>query len=220
MKPILNTLRYTTGILMLGGALTLGLYGLSSINNLSFADEDDDDHERSNRYSETSEKSYNQEGSYKKERSSKNIESTPTPGTTTADAAAYKAECGSCHIAYPAHFLPARSWHAIMTTLDDHYGDDATVSDTAQANILAYLSAHSASNHSRMMASIRDNVTPMRITKLPYYKRKHSEVPERLVQGNPDVRSFSQCDSCHKNAAKGKFDEDDVVIPGYGRWDD
>ena len=45
MKPILNTLRYTTGILMLGGALTLGLYGLSSINNLSFADEDDDDHE-------------------------------------------------------------------------------------------------------------------------------------------------------------------------------
>jgi hypothetical protein len=70
------------------------------------------------------------------------------------------------------------------------------------------------------MRSLGFNDTPIRITELPYFTRKHREVPERMVSGNPDVGSFTQCDACHKDAAKGKFDEDTVVIPGFGRWDD
>ncbi|WP_372737254.1 hypothetical protein [Neptunomonas sp.] len=50
--------------------------------------------------------------------------------------------------------------------------------------------------------------------------RKHDEIPDRLVEGNPDVGSFSNCNVCHEGAAKGDFDEDRAIIPGYGRWDD
>ncbi|WP_372742464.1 hypothetical protein [Neptunomonas sp.] len=50
--------------------------------------------------------------------------------------------------------------------------------------------------------------------------RKHDEIPDRLVEGNPDVGSFSNCNVCHEGAAKGDFDEDRAIIPGFGRWDD
>ena len=45
--------------------------------------------------------------------------------TTRADGHRYqatdpvwKAECGSCHIAYPPALLPAASWRAVMSGLD------------------------------------------------------------------------------------------------------
>ena len=107
-----------------------------------------------------------------------------------------------------------------MASLDNHFGDDASLDAATQAEILSYLSAHSASNHTRYLKGLAYNETPQRITELPYFKRKHREVPERMVTGNPQVGSFSQCDSCHKDAAQGKFNEHTVVIPGFGRWDD
>ena len=43
MKAILTFMRFSAGSLLLGGALTLGLYGLTTASNQSWADEDDDD---------------------------------------------------------------------------------------------------------------------------------------------------------------------------------
>jgi len=40
------------------------------------------------------------------------------------------------------------------------------------------------------------------------------------VTGNPTVKSISQCDACHTDAERGTFNEHDINIPGYGRWDD
>jgi hypothetical protein len=205
MKPLLDVIRYATGTLLLGGALTFGIYGLVSINNQSFAD--DDKHE------------YRSPDVNKEEKADIKRFS-DTPGINMADVSAYQEECGSCHLAYPAKLLPARSWHQIMTTLPDHFGDDASLEPQLQADILAYLSANSASNKSRMISGVHDNAVPERITTLPYFKRKHHEIPERMVQGNPKVGSFSQCDACHGDAAKGKFSEHTVDIPGFGRWDD
>ena len=202
MKAILTFMRFSAGSLLLGGALTLGLYGLTTASNQSWADEDDDD----DRYE------YRGSGYAR--------EPIPPPGTSNADASLYKQECGSCHVAYPAKFLPSYSWLQIMNTLDDHYGDDASLDDASRAEILAYLSAHSASQHSRYLRSVSYGETPTRITELPWFQRKHDEVPRRLVQDNPEVGSFSQCDACHQRAAEGQFDEDTVVIPGAGRWDD
>jgi hypothetical protein len=64
------------------------------------------------------------------------------------------------------------------------------------------------------------NQDPPRITQTRYFLRKHDEVPMRLVSGNPEIGSFSNCQACHVGAAKGSFDEDDVRIPGVGRWED
>ena len=35
----------------------------------------------------------------------------------------YQEECGACHFAYDARFLPARSWEKIMATLDKHFNE-------------------------------------------------------------------------------------------------
>jgi len=59
-----------------------------------------------------------------------------------------------------------------------------------------------------------------RISETRYFRHEHHEIPERLVAGNPEVRSFSQCDACHRGAHDGVYNDDEVVIPGVGRWDD
>jgi len=56
---------------------------------------------------------------------------------------------------------------------------------------------------------------------VPYIKRKHSEIPKRLIQDNKKVRSLSNCLNCHTQAKeKGVFDDDTVFIAGHGEWDD
>ena len=48
-------------------------------------------------------------------------------------------ECSACHMAYPPSLLPARSWSAIMTGLDDHFGENAMLDEATRAEIEAYL---------------------------------------------------------------------------------
>lgn len=51
---------------------------------------------------------------------------------TVQASANWKAECGSCHIAFEPGLLPSESWVKMMAGLDKHFGADATV--TAQVN--------------------------------------------------------------------------------------
>ena len=55
---------------------------------------------------------------------------------------------------------------------------------------------------------------------IPYFIHEHDEIPKRMIVDNQQVNSLSQCDTCHKDAIKGDFNEDRVVIPGFGPWDD
>lgn len=146
-------------------------------------------------------------------------------GVATVSDAVYSEECGSCHMAYPAGLLPARSWSALMTGLDDHFGDNAELNDPTRQHIIDFLLANSAdrSNYRRSQkfaASIASSDTPVRITQTPYFRREHHEIPARLVGPNAEVKSFSQCNACHADAEKGSFNEHDINIPGVGRWDD
>ena len=136
----------------------------------------------------------------------------------------YTQECGSCHFAYPPGLLPGASWDKIMSELDQHFGDNAEMQSQTKQTLLAYLKDNSADRaNSRLskkfMRSMRGQI-PVRITQVPYFKHEHDEVPERLVKGNPEVKSLSHCDKCHQNASQGSFNEHDVKIPGHGRWDD
>lgn len=144
----------------------------------------------------------------------------------------YRQECGSCHMAYQPGLLPALDWARIMApaSLADHYGDDASLSDPPRAEIASYLVAHSADQgtHSRSRAfALLDPATGAetdaalpRITRTRYFIHEHHEIPERLVTGNPDVASFSQCNNCHLRANDGIYNEDQVSIPGFGHWED
>jgi hypothetical protein len=131
----------------------------------------------------------------------------------------YRTECEACHLAYPAKLLPANSWSIIMTQLDEHFGENAELDTDMAADITKYLMSNAGAEGRGMLKRITDPA-PLRITDLPSFVRKHDEVPDRLVTGNPDVGSFSNCNVCHEGAVKGDFDEDRINIPGYGRWDD
>jgi len=137
----------------------------------------------------------------------------------------YQNECAACHFAYPPVFLPERSWLKIMSSLDDHFGENAELDADTQTKITRYLQDNAADQSSNrfsrsVLRSIRHVDTPLRITKTPFFEHKHREIPTRMVSGNAKVRSFSNCLSCHSMAEKGRFDEDDVRIPDFGRWED
>ncbi len=137
----------------------------------------------------------------------------------------YAKECGSCHFAYQPGLLPARSWKKIMNTLENHFGDNAELDAETQKALTAYLVANSADTSSfkasgKILNSIKEGDTPLAISKTPYFVRKHREVPERMVKGNDQVKSFAHCAKCHTAADKGSYDEHGVVIPGFGKFED
>jgi mono/diheme cytochrome c family protein len=119
----------------------------------------------------------------------------------------YTAECASCHTAYAPGLLPAKSWQGIMTSLEKHYGSDASMDARSTAEIAAWLQSNAAG--SRKFSEVPpDN----RITSTDWFTRKHREV-RKDVWLRPAVKSKSNCTACHQQAAKGDFDEDSVTIP-------
>ncbi|MDH3354060.1 MAG: diheme cytochrome c [Chromatiales bacterium] len=145
-------------------------------------------------------------------------------GVTPVNNQPYIDECGSCHFAFQPGLLPARSWKKLMGGLDDHFGENAEFDSADAQKILNYLVAGAADTSSAHRSqsinnSIPRNSAPLRISETRYFLRKHDEIPPRYVTGNPKVGSFSNCEKCHTEAAKGSFSEHGVHIPGVGRWD-
>jgi hypothetical protein len=148
-----------------------------------------------------------------------------TSGVTPPENPLYEKECGSCHYAYPPSLLPQRSWQAIMSGLDDHFGDNAELDSQNHQAIALYLQDNSAEQSAdrrskQMLRGLSAQQTPLRISELPRFKHEHDEVPKRVFQNNPELTSLSQCPACHRDAKDGYFSERHINIPGYGRWDD
>ena len=182
----------TLGSVLMGGILVFSLYGIG--NTIASGD---------------NERKWEHEGdSFDK--------------TMTVDNIVYVDECGSCHMAYPAQMLPSESWRKIMNGLDDHFDENAELDVESQKAIEEYLQGSSeyGSGKYRKMFRNLGNQSPLRITELPYFRHEHDEIPSRFLKDNDKLTSLSQCNACHRNAEKGWFDEDDVFIPGVGRWDD
>ncbi|GAB1232738.1 diheme cytochrome c [Ferrigenium sp. UT5] len=140
--------------------------------------------------------------------------------------AAYQEECGSCHFAYQPGLLPSPSWEKLLNdkALSDHFGENAQLDADTLATIRAFALENAADKsyykRARKIAVATENEAPLRITEVRYIKRKHHEIPEKMIKGNKDVKSLSYCDACHTRAKDGVFDEDTVRIPNYPDWDD
>ena len=137
----------------------------------------------------------------------------------------YQEECGACHFAYPPGLLIEASWRQLLTekALEDHFGENAELDSETLNELWSYVFQRAAdksySKRSRKIAYAsqgRSNL--LRITDVPYIKRKHYEIPEELISGNDKVRLLSQCNACHTKAEQGDFDDDSVWIPDYGTW--
>jgi len=117
-----------------------------------------------------------------------------------------KAECGSCHIAYPPQLLPARSWRALMAGLDKHFGTDASVDPQTAAAITAFLEQNAGREHLSSAQPV------LRISETRWFVHEHDEV-SGTVWKSPKVKGPSNCAACHSNAEQGDFSEHSVHIP-------
>jgi Dihaem cytochrome c len=77
-----------------------------------------------------------------------------------------------------------------------------------------------ADDNEHMWRATRDQTPPLRITETDYFLGQHYEIPAKMVTENPEVKSFSRCAACHTQADQGSFNEHQVRVPGYGRFED
>lgn len=132
-------------------------------------------------------------------------------------AALWKAECASCHMAYPPGLLPERSWRRIMSELEKHFGQNASVDAATAKSILNYLVENSAERgtsrrSARFLGAIPAAETPLRITENAYFSREHREVAPDVWK-LPKVGSAANCNACHSDADQGTFSGRNVRIP-------
>ena len=105
----------------------------------------------------------------------------------------YKAECGSCHVAYPPGLLPASSWQQLMARLDKHFGSDASLEAKLHDEIGRYLAANAGRRAAPPGAEPR-------ITQTRWFLKEHrKEIP---AGKNP-----ADCASCHKGADNGIYED-------------
>lgn len=143
-----------------------------------------------------------------------------TKGVAPVTNELYADECGACHFPYQPGLLPEQSWKKIFDAkqLDDHFDDNAELDEDVREALLKYAIANSADKSwykrsRKIMASLEKSQYPLRITELPYIKKKHREIPIEQIRDNKKVNSLSYCDNCHTKASQGIYDDDTVSIP-------
>lgn len=130
----------------------------------------------------------------------------------------WRSECAtSCHGAFHPTLLPAESWKRIISGLDDHFGDSAGVDEQSKNRILSYLLAASSDRSvteasKKLLYSIPKGEVPLRITEVPYWADKHSEI-DPDVYARKSITSKSNCKACHPGADLGSFEDKDISVP-------
>lgn len=119
----------------------------------------------------------------------------------------YQQECASCHMAYLPGLLPADSWQRIMSSLDKHYGIDASLDAQTAREIDQWLRANAAT-FKRAKEAPADN----RITRSAWFTREHHEISADVWK-RASVRSRANCNACHARAEQGRFSEHQVRVP-------
>jgi hypothetical protein len=107
-----------------------------------------------------------------------------------------KKECGECHMAFQPALLPAESWRKIMASLEDHFGEDASLEADFTVEIEAYLVENAG----------RGDGTKLRVTEQRWFRHEH-DFPDPVWQ-KPEVRSRANCEACHRDAARGSYEDD------------
>ena len=140
---------------------------------------------------------------------------------------AYSEDCGECHFAFQPGLLPERSWRIMMepAELEEHFGEFVEFEEPRRQELLAYIVADSAeksltSLSEKILSSIPQGESPLRITETNFYTRKHEDIPAKeAVLENEKVKSFANCEVCHEGGAeKGIYVEVDE-IPGFGAYE-
>lgn len=128
---------------------------------------------------------------------------------------AYASECSDCHEAYNPTLLPAASWQHLMATLDDHFGEDASLDPATTQRIGTWLQAHAAESADTLAAHVMRRVSaehPDQITATRFWKWMHGNIPEETFK-SAAVGSRGHCSACHADAAAGLFRPASISVP-------
>ena len=120
-----------------------------------------------------------------------------------------KNECSACHFAYPASMLPAASWERIMGSLENHFGEDASLDTETIQHITKYLVAQAGDTElwsSKFILGLDRLNPPVRITKTKYWITQHPAISEEKLQsGLAGLKS--NCAVCHLLAEDGYYEK-------------
>ena len=137
----------------------------------------------------------------------------------------YIKECGSCHFPYQPGLLPSNAWNKMMTNLENHFNNDASLNEANLQTLTKYLNDNSAEKNmqykrsNRIVSSLAKNQIPDSISTTPYMIKKHREIRKDLIT-QPEVKGLFNCMACHTTADKGNYSERDIKIPNFGKWED
>ncbi len=131
----------------------------------------------------------------------------------------YAKECGSCHLAYPPSLAGAATWSAVMADLANHFGENASLDISTTTQLENWLQANSAEHWDTRAANafrIANPADPQRITATASWVRLHQDVPDAVFK-SAKVGGKSSCSACHRDAAIGRFDPQQISIPREAR---
>jgi hypothetical protein len=127
----------------------------------------------------------------------------------------YAENCSDCHGVYSPTLLPAESWKKLMGTLDDHFGEDASLDPETTDQITAYLVEHSAGSVETKPSAVfmlASGSEPTRITASPFWVKTHGYIPKEVFTVKP-VFFRGNCFACHQDAESGWFYPGNVEVP-------
>lgn len=123
-----------------------------------------------------------------------------------------KGECAECHMPYQPEMLTQKAWQHMLTTLDDHFGENAALPPDLNKQVLDYYLANAADvtsfkDASRFLRRVDPENPPMKITDVPRVVRKHDRIAEDVFK-RKNVRFRGNCVACHTDAVtKGDYEK-------------
>ncbi len=113
----------------------------------------------------------------------------------------------------PPNILPEKSWKLLMSDLENHFGDDASLSEEDTKNILDFLLENSAEKSTKevsvkVLNSI-GNKDIIAITQTSFWKKEHKDIPKELFK-NEKIKSKANCKACHTDIEKGLIEDDKI----------
>jgi cytochrome b len=128
----------------------------------------------------------------------------------------YVKECGTCHTAHHPSLLPASSWKLVMTGLNDHFDDTATVLEPKRTELENWLVKSADlgwdTKAGQLIPSTLKPEEPLRITQSRFWERKHRKIPDAVFKSKL-VGGKSNCLACHVDAVRGGFQRTGIAIP-------
>ncbi len=124
-----------------------------------------------------------------------------------AGAPAELQQCGDCHMVFPSRMLPSRSWAAILSGMDNHFGEDAAIPKNDLDKIRDFLTSHAADSpdatplERHYLSALVPTSTPLRITATPWWNQMHADFNFEGAR-HSQVKSAANCLACHKDVAR------------------